>query len=128
VFSILNRGGKVSADANGSLWLTLDSNTTGVAVEPVRVGISPSNLFAVGSDPQFAYQLMLARLDRELAAPKHSRENLIEYRHDESLLAAVRAPLQAQMQPVAPQPPARSSMKSASKHASTLHTSFATQN
>jgi hypothetical protein len=68
---------------------------------------------------------MLARLDRELAAPKHSRENLIEYRYDESLLAAARTPLQAQMQPVAPQPPAHTSTKHTSKPASTLHTTFA---
>ena len=130
VFSILNHGGKVSVDADGSLWLALDSNTTGVAVEPVRVGISASNLFAIGSDPQFAYQLMLARLDRELAAPKHSRENLIEYRRDESLLAAVRAPLQAQMQPdapaAAPQPTTRPSSKSTSKPAPTKHSAYRT--
>ena len=66
-------------------------------------------------------------------AQLHSRENLIEYRLDQSLLAAVRAPLQAQMQPVAPRPPARSSTKSTSKpaptkHASTIHASFTTQN
>jgi len=125
VLRTLNRGGKVSADADGALWLSIDPAVTGVAGAPVRVGISESNLLAAGSDPQFAYQLMLARLDRELAAPKHSREDLVEFRRDQYLLAASRAPLQAAMQPTStPQPPANSSSKSTSKPATTKHSAL----
>ncbi len=116
VLRTLNRGGKVSADADGALWLSIDPVVSGIAGAPVRVGISESNLLSAGSDPQFAYQLMLARLDRELASPKHSREDLIEFRRDQYMLAASRAPLLAQVQPTcAPQPTTRPSSKSAAK-------------
>jgi hypothetical protein len=40
---------------------------------------------------------MLARIDRVLAAPKHSRENLIEFRRDQSLLADLHATRSAQL-------------------------------
>jgi hypothetical protein len=130
VLRTLNRGGKVSADADGALWLSIDSAVSGISGAPVRVGISESNLLAVGSDPQFAYQLMLARIDRELASPKHSREDLVEFRRDQYLLTASRAPLLAQMQPTsAPQPTTRSSAKSAAKPASVKRSSsLSTQN
>jgi hypothetical protein len=95
VFEKLNRGDKVTAGENGALWLTVDAVGAGSSHEPVRVGISASNLFAEGSDGQFAYQLMLARINRELASPKHSREDLIDFRRDTALLAEVRAPVLA---------------------------------
>jgi hypothetical protein len=123
VLRTLNRDAKVSADADGALWLTVSPATTGVpGGQPVRIGISESNVLAVGSDPQFAYQLILARLDRELASPKHSREDLVEFRRDQYLLAASRAPLQAALQPTsALQPTTHASAKSSPKPATTKH-------
>ncbi len=136
VLHTLNRDAKVSTDPDGALWLTVSPATAGLpGGTPVRVGISESNVLSAGSDPQFAYQLMLARLDRELASPKHSREDLIEFRRDQYLLSAARAPLQAAMQPAsAPQPTTHASAKStakpaATKHAALLHTAaYTTQN
>jgi len=49
---------------------------------PVRVGLSASNIFAPDSDPQFAYQIILARMENELNSPKHSRETAVEFRQD----------------------------------------------
>ncbi|MGA8035371.1 MAG: hypothetical protein WB985_05310 [Candidatus Acidiferrales bacterium] len=102
VFNTLNRGAKITTDPNGALWLDFTAVAHDSHGEQVRVGISASNLFAPGSDAQFAYQLMLARLDCELAAPKHSRENLLEYRTDAALLADVNTPAVAQKFSLAP--------------------------
>jgi hypothetical protein len=104
VFTTLNRGAKISADSNGALWLDLTAITKDSRGEQLRLGISASNLYAPGSDAQFAYQLMLARIDRELAAPKHSRENLLEYRTDAALLSSANAPALAQKSSPAPAP------------------------
>ena len=118
VFEHLNRASTITADSDGSLWLhfTSTDGITGGTVSAsaadaprahgsadtttpgaITVGISANNIFSQGSDAQFAYQLMLARIDRVLAAPKHSRENLIEFRRDQSLLADVHATRSAQL-------------------------------
>jgi hypothetical protein len=119
VFEHLNRAANVTADSDGSLWLhfaATDATTSASSSDAARshasadatapgtitVGISANNIFSQGSDAQFAYQLMLARIDRELAAPKHSRENLIEFRRDQSLLADLHATRSAQLSSPAP--------------------------
>jgi hypothetical protein len=96
VFEHLNRASTITTDPDGSLWLHF-SSADGAGSEPVTLGISANNIFAEGSDAQFACQLMLARIDRELAAPKHSRENLLEFRRDQSVLANVHATRSAQL-------------------------------
>src|ERR1700730_5712209 len=58
---------------------------------PLRIGISASNIFAAGSDPQLAYQIVLARMEDELKSPKHSRETMLDFKQDWTLLADVRA-------------------------------------
>ena len=101
VFERLNRASTVTTSEDGSLWLHFTS-ADGDGLEPVTVGISANNIFAQGSDARFAYQLMLARIDRELAAPRHSRENLVEFRRDQSLLAEVHATRSAQLNSASP--------------------------
>ena len=57
---------------------------------PVRLGISASNVFAPGSDRQYAYQIMLARMQDELMSPKHSRETMLDFKQDWTLLSDIR--------------------------------------
>jgi hypothetical protein len=86
VFKKLGEGSTISADANGALWMNLGGN------EPLlRLGMSASNVFAADSDGQFAYQIILARMADELRSPKHSRETMMEFKQDWTLLDDIRA-------------------------------------
>jgi hypothetical protein len=73
---------QLSVDADGSLWIILLSQPT-----PERVGLSASNIFDSDSDAQFAYQIVLARMEAELSSPKHSRETMLEFKLDWAMLA-----------------------------------------
>jgi hypothetical protein len=73
---------QLSGDADGSLWIILLSQPT-----PERVGLSASNIFDSDSDAQFAYQIVLARMEEELSSPKHSRETMFEFKLDWAMLA-----------------------------------------
>jgi len=85
VFKKLGGSGTISAHANGALWMNFAGD------EPaLRIGISASNIFAAGSDPQFAYQIILARMEDELKSPKHSRETMLDFKQDWTLLADIR--------------------------------------
>jgi hypothetical protein len=86
VFKKLGAGSTISADANGALWMNFSGDEP-----PMRVGISASNVFAADSDAQFAYQMILARMAGELKSPKHSRETMMEFKQDWTLLADIRA-------------------------------------
>jgi hypothetical protein len=77
VFKILGEGNSISVDPSGALWITLPEQ-----MSPARVGLSASNILAPGSDMQFAYQIILARMESELNSPKHSRETAVEFRQD----------------------------------------------
>jgi hypothetical protein len=57
--------------------------------EPLRVGLSASNALAAGSNPQLAYRFMLARTRGVLKSPKHSRETMLEFDQDWSMLQHV---------------------------------------
>jgi len=85
VFKKLDHAGKPMLDANGELWLNVTENG-----ETRRVGLTPSNIFAPGSDYSLAYQLILARISAELASPSHSRENILEFKNDWALLQHAR--------------------------------------
>jgi hypothetical protein len=77
VFKILGEGNSISVDANGALWMVLPEQ-----MASARVGLSASNILASDSDLQFAYQIILARMESELNSPKHSRETAVEFRQD----------------------------------------------
>jgi hypothetical protein len=85
LYKYLDRTGTLSVDANGSLWLDLSQGG-----KPSRIGLSASNIFASGSDSQWAYALTLARADHYLKSPKHSREIMPEFKSDWALLEAAR--------------------------------------
>jgi hypothetical protein len=86
VFKKLGEGSTISADADGALWMNVRGEE-----RPLRLGISASNVFAAESDGQFAYQIILARMAGELKSPKHSRETMMEFKQDWTLLADIRA-------------------------------------
>jgi hypothetical protein len=85
VFKKLGESTTISAAANGALWMNFRG-----AQPPLRVGISASNVFTPDSDGQFAYQIMLARMEDELKSPKHSRETMLDFKQDWTLLADIR--------------------------------------
>ncbi len=82
VFKKLGDAGTLSADADGSLWITLLTQPT-----PERVGLSASNIFDSDSDAQIAYQIVLARMEAEVNSPKHRRETMLEFKLDWAMLA-----------------------------------------
>jgi hypothetical protein len=86
VFKKLGENSTISTDSDGALWINFPGEKS-----PLRVGISASNVFASGSDSQFAYQIILARMAEELKSPKHSRETMLEFKQDWTLLAHIRA-------------------------------------
>lgn len=100
-FKFLDKSAAISVDANGALSLELAEGG-----KSSKLGISASNLFAPGREPQWAFALTLARTDYYLKSPKHSRETMPEFKSDWSLLEAARAscatPVTATALPVAP--------------------------
>jgi hypothetical protein len=85
IFKRLDTTGHPAADADGDLWLEV-SNSNG----PSKVGLSRNNIFAPGSDPHLAFELLLARVDAVLKSPKHSRETMLEFKEDWALLEYAR--------------------------------------
>lgn len=85
-FRRLDDAGTPVADRNGAMWMEFPDGD-----ESDRIGLSANNVFSSGSDADLAYQLVLARVGQVLKSPKHSRESMLEFRKDWSLLQSVRA-------------------------------------
>jgi hypothetical protein len=85
LFKHLDEAGTPFADGDGALWLEIPENG-----ETFRVGLSASNILAQGSDPQLAYELLLARAHSVLKSPKHSRETMLEFKQDWTLVRSAR--------------------------------------
>ena len=83
-FQRLDEAGTPVADRDGALWMEFSDGN-----ESSQVGLSANNVFSSGSDPELAYQLVLARIGRVLNSPKHSRENMVEFKSDWDLLQRV---------------------------------------
>jgi len=73
--------GSVTIDENGNPWLILGS-----AESQRQIGLTSANLFAPGSDPRLAVQLMMGRVAYALTARKHMREDLELFQADWNLL------------------------------------------
>lgn len=86
VFRRLDEMGTPVLDEQGTLWL-LVRGEGGVS----RLGLAASNLLASDSDPRLAYQLMLARVERALKSPSHSRPTMTAFREDWALLERAQA-------------------------------------
>jgi hypothetical protein len=83
-FQQLDKTGTPVADYNGALWMDVSDGG-----ESTRVGLSRSNVLSSSSDPELAHRLVLARIERVLKSPKHSRENMVEFKNDWNLLHSV---------------------------------------
>ena len=70
----LGEKGAASIDKNGAPWVELDQDG-----KTARVGISPANLLAPGSDRTLAYKLMLAHVAETLKSPPRQRETMPEF-------------------------------------------------
>jgi hypothetical protein len=88
IFDRFQATGMLYADRSGRLWLEVpcDENRC-------YVGISASDILAPASDPHLAFVLLLARVNRELKSPQHSRETLVELKQDWTLLERARTRL-----------------------------------
>ncbi|HET6931114.1 MAG TPA: hypothetical protein VFI45_12395, partial [Candidatus Acidoferrum sp.] len=76
-FKALDEKGTATLDPGGAAWMQLSENG-----ESRSVGVSASNILAGQSDPQLAYELLLARVSTFLKSPKHRRETMLEFRQD----------------------------------------------
>jgi hypothetical protein len=85
IFKRLDTTGHPIADADGDLWLEVSNSG-----RASKVGLSRNNIFAPGSDPHLAFELLLARVDAVLKSPKHSRETMLEFKEDWALLEYAR--------------------------------------
>ena len=85
-FRRLDEAGTTVADRNGALWMEFSEGD-----ESSRIGLSANNVFSSGTDSELAYQLVLARVGQVLKSPKHSRESMLEFKKDWSLLQSVRS-------------------------------------
>lgn len=84
-FKFLDKAGKPTLDADGSLWIEIAQGG-----KSVRLGLSAGNLFASGTDSQWTYAFTLARAGYYLKSPKHSRETLPEFKGDWASLQSAR--------------------------------------
>jgi hypothetical protein len=80
--------GRTFIDGDGAAWLDLPD---GGIVR--RAGVSASNIDAPGSDPQLAFLIMLARIDRILHSPSKNRELMPQFEADWELLERTQARL-----------------------------------
>lgn len=78
--------GQPFLDAHGDLWMAVEDKG-----RTSKVGLSPSDILAPGSDPRLAYQMMLAHVDDVLKSPAHRRETMPEFKEAWSLMQEARA-------------------------------------
>ena len=76
-------------DDKGHLWLQIEDRA-----QMSKVGLSPSDILASGSDVRLAFQIMVGHVDSELKSPSHSREPMPEFRENWLLLQQAFSTLQ----------------------------------
>ena len=74
VFKELNARGKPFVDERGGLWLEVERGG-----ETVKIGLSPNNVLAPGSDRPLAYQMILAHVDDMLKSSPRRREEIPQF-------------------------------------------------
>lgn len=94
VFKELNERGKPFVDERGGLWLEVERGG-----ETVKIGLSPNNVLAPGSDRPLAYQMILAHVDDMLKSSPRRREEIPQFEQTWDLLQRVRAQLQGVKSP-----------------------------
>jgi len=83
-FKHFDETGTPVVDEDGESWMEILENG-----RSIRVGLSADNVFRQGSDPQLAYELLLARAENVLKSPKHRRETMFEFEQDWTTLQRV---------------------------------------
>jgi len=85
LFKYIDDAGTPSTGKNGSVWMSLTDNDG-----KKDVGVSANNILAQDSDASLAYEILLARVNRMLKSPKHSRETMPQLKDDWDLLQRAR--------------------------------------
>jgi hypothetical protein len=86
VFEKINSKGEPFLDDRDELWMDVREDDGRVA----RVGLTPSNILANGSDRMLAYQVILANVNEVLKSPARRRETLPEFQETWQLLQTAR--------------------------------------
>jgi len=81
----LGEKGTAYVDAGGAPWVQLQQDG-----KTERVGVSPANLLAPGSDRMMAYKLMLAHIGETLKSPARQREDMPEFQQAWNLMQRAR--------------------------------------
>jgi len=81
VFKTLQENGTPEIDRHGAPWIDVSDGS-----KVTRVGLSPGNINAPDSDPQMAYEILLAHVDEVLKSPAHSRETMPLFQETWALL------------------------------------------
>jgi hypothetical protein len=71
----LGEKGTASVDPSGAPWVEIQQDG-----KTERVGVSPANLLAPGSDRALAYKLMLAHVAETLKSPARQREDMPDFK------------------------------------------------
>jgi hypothetical protein len=82
----LDRDGTPVLDDQGNLWVEIQDGE-----KKLRVGMTSKNIFAPGSDPRLAYELLLAHVDTVLRSHAHTRETIVQFKDNWSLLQQAHA-------------------------------------
>jgi hypothetical protein len=90
VFERINSKGEPFLDDRGRLWMEVQEDGGRVS----RVGLTPSNVLAEGSDRSLAYQVILANVNEVLKSAARRRETLAEFKDTWQLLQEARAQTQ----------------------------------
>ena len=77
--------GRASIDKSGAPWLEIDEDG-----KAERVGVSPANLLAPGSNRRMAFLLMLAHISETLKSPARQRETMPEFQTAWNLMQQAR--------------------------------------
>ncbi len=86
LFKRIEEKGALRIGDDGELWVRMPDSDGGS-----ETGLSASNILNADSDSQLAYRVMLARAAHMLNVPKHSRENLIEFKQSWDTLEDARS-------------------------------------
>jgi hypothetical protein len=86
IFEKINSKGEPFLDDRGQLWMDVQEDG-----DTVRVGLTPSNILAEGSDRLLAYRVILANVNEVLKSPARRRETLAEFEGTWQLLEKARA-------------------------------------
>lgn len=93
VFEKINSKGEPFLDDQGDLWMDVREDDGRVS----RVGLTPNDILAEGSDRALAYQVILASVNEVLKSSVRQRETLPEFKETWQLLQSARAQTEVEL-------------------------------